>query len=448
MPGYTALLGNRLARPGRIVLGQAPPASSTPRAPDFLPALLVEWSPTTGPMGAAVWADITNAVMSFTCARGRQTETDKVEAGTCTLQLANDDRRFDPMNTSGPYYGQLVPRKRIRIQANWAGVWYPVWMGYVEKWNPSLWRYGKMVCPVTATDGFGLLALKKLSTSYPQQLTSERIRAVLTDAGWSTGQGWILGDAVYGVLGTTTIPAPVGDTAISAGQTTVQAVTLTNISALAEIQLMAQTEQGMAYVGPDGSVTFRNRNQRLYPGSVSATFGTNPSAGELPYADADIDATGARIFNEVKITAIGGVEQVATDAASVAAYFGRTFSLSALPLLTDQEALSYASFLLSRTKDFHVRLTDLTIDPPADPDNLWPQVLARRLTDQVRVIYRPDVGSTMNELVLIERVTHVFNAENATWLTTWALSPANIDTTWILEDPVYGLLGTTTIPAY
>jgi hypothetical protein len=449
--GHTASLGNKLARLGRIRLGQAPigPAAQHPA---WLAQLLVEWSPTTGPMGAAVWEKLTDAVISFTCSRGRATETDKVEAGTLSMVLANDDRRFDPLNSQGPYYGQLVPRKRIRIQAAWNGTLYPVWYGYVEKWNPPLWRYEQVTCQVTASDGFGLLANKKISGDFVQQLTSDRISAVLDAAGWSTGQAWILGDAVYGVLGTTTIPAPLGAKQISMGQTTVQAQTLSNVTALAHIQLMATTEQGMAYVGPDGAVAFRNRSQRLYPSSVVATFGTDQNGGEVPYTDADIDATGQRIFNDVHITRIGGTEQTAIDQPSIDAYFGKTFSLTGLPLTTDAEALSYASFFLAHSKDFRVRLTSLQIEPEGSPDLLWPQALGRDLTEQIRVIYRPDVGSQMDELVLLEKITHTFTAlpgsNKSAWTTTWLMSPANIDKVWILEDPIYGVLGTTTVPAY
>jgi hypothetical protein len=447
LSGLTASLGDKLARLGRIRLGQAPvgPASTHPA---WMAQLLVEWSPSTGPMGAATWEKLTDAVISFTCSRGRATETDKVEAGTLSMVLANDDRRFDPLNSQGPYYGSLVPRKRIRIQAAWNGTLYPVWMGYVEKWNPPLWRYGQITCTVTASDGFGLLANKKISGDFVQQLTSDRISAVLDAAGWSTGQAWILGDPIYGVLGTTTIPAPIGDKQISQGQTTVAAQTLTNVSALAHIQLMATSEQGAAYMGPSGAVTSRSRYQRLYPSSIMATFGTDMNAGELPYTDADIDATGQRIYNDVHVTRTGGTEQVATDQPSIDAYFGKTFSLTGLPLTTDTEALSYANFTLARSKDFHVRLTSLEIDPTASPDLLWPQALGRDLTDEIRVIYRPDVGSTMNELVLLEKVTHTFNARAATWSTVWLTSPANLDSAWILGDASAGILQSTTRLAY
>lgn len=446
MTGSTARLGNAAARPGRIALGQMPAIAAT--RPDWLPRLVVEFSPSTGPMGPAVWADITDAMIAFSTSRGRQSELNRTEAGTLTLMLANDDRRFDPSNAHGPYAGQLVPRKRIRIRAIWDGVAYPVWMGYAEAWNPPLWRHGKAVCRVAATDGFGLLAEKKVSGEFPEQLTSERISAVLDAAGWSTGQAWILEDPVYGVLGVTTIPAPVGDKSLSAGDTTVRAQTLSNVAALAHIQLMETTENGAAFVDPAGAVTFRSRTERLYPPATDATFGSAVDAGELPFSDAEIDASGDRIYNEVKVARIGGTEQVASDEASIEAYFGRTYSVTGLPLVTDTEALSMATFLLSRYKDFRVRLTGLALEPAASPAALWPQALGRDIGDQIRVVYRPDVGSEMDETVLIEWVQHSFDAERAAWATSWALSPANTEPVWILGDAVRGILGTTTIPAY
>lgn len=441
MSGYTAKLGNRLARLGRIVLGEAPVVVAT--TPAWLPLLVVEFSPTTGATGTPVWVDITTSTVSFTVSRGASTDLDRIETGTCTLVLANDERRFDPTNAYGPYYGQLVPRKRVRIRAIWAGVSYPVFTGYVETWNPPLWRHGKAVTSMKAVDGLGIMALKQVSGAYVQQRTDERIAAILTAAGWSTGQGWLLGDATYGVLGTTTIPAPVGDQALSTGQTTVQAQTLDNVTALTHLQLMQRSEQGFLFVSAGGAFMFRSRHELLYTKTVLSVFGTE--FGEVPYADAEIDATGKDITNEVKVTRIGGTEQTASDATSQAAYFTITEAITGLPLLTDTESGYYANFRLSRDKDFRVTVTGVALEPQASPSVCWPVALVRDVGDRVRVRYRPDTGSDMDATAVIARVGHTYQAERAAWVTEFSLTPASTVSAWVLGT---SLLGSESVPAY
>lgn len=51
--------------------------------------------------------------------RGRQYELDQVRAGEATLQLANPDGALDPMNTSGPFAGHIMPYQPYRKRAMW-----------------------------------------------------------------------------------------------------------------------------------------------------------------------------------------------------------------------------------------------------------------------------------------------------------------------------------------
>jgi hypothetical protein len=441
--GLTASLGNRLAQLGRIVLGQAPGVTAT--HPAWLPLVVVEFSPSTGPMGAAAWVDITDAVLDFATTRGRRRPLDKAETGTLTLTLANDDRRFDSLNSEGPYYGQLLPRKRIRVRAAWDGVLYDVFSGYVEEWSIPLWRHGAITCRVTASDAFALLANRKVSGSYASQKTSDRITAVLTDSGWSTGQAWLLGDPLYGVLGTTAAPGPVANRAISTGLTTVQAAVLSDVAALTHMQLMAQAELGRLHVGPDGAIVFRSRSETYYNLMPKALFGGPATGSELPYRDLTINTSDDAVYNEVAVTRTGGTRQSATDSPSVDDFFGRTYSVTSLPLTSDTEALSWATFVLGRVKDFTVRVDGLAFDPPVAPAASWPVALGLDLGDTVAVAYRPDTGGEIDETLTVERIAHTFSAEAGDWTTAYGLAPADTRVFWVLGTSP---LGSTTLPVY
>lgn len=82
------------------------------------------------------WTEISGYVRQITLRRGRQDDLQQFPPGAAQLVLDNRDRYFDPFNTSAPapFYGNLVPRKQIRIVANWNGVEYPLFRGYVAGW--------------------------------------------------------------------------------------------------------------------------------------------------------------------------------------------------------------------------------------------------------------------------------------------------------------------------
>lgn len=84
------------------------------------PTFAVEFSPTTGPFDPSpVWEDETSSVRAFSLFRGRQAELDAVQPGTASVELDNTDRRFDPNHATGPYYGDLLPGRRMRISATY-----------------------------------------------------------------------------------------------------------------------------------------------------------------------------------------------------------------------------------------------------------------------------------------------------------------------------------------
>lgn len=71
---------------------------------------------------SATWSDVTSKVQSFSTSRGKSRQLDKFEAGTASVTFNNYDRAFDPLYTSSPYYGQIVPKRPIRIWSNYASV--------------------------------------------------------------------------------------------------------------------------------------------------------------------------------------------------------------------------------------------------------------------------------------------------------------------------------------
>lgn len=103
------------------------------------------------------WTDVSDYGEVINLSRGRTSELDLFSASTLTVTLNNDDRRFDPLNTAGPYYGQLKPNVPVRIRALHNAVYYPVWYGYTDGFKHQPGTFAGTVT-VPCTDAFKYLA--------------------------------------------------------------------------------------------------------------------------------------------------------------------------------------------------------------------------------------------------------------------------------------------------
>ena len=117
-----------------------------------------------GPYVASpTWTEITSYVREINIQRGRNDELSNFESGNATLLLDNRSRIFDPFYTSGTYYGKLLPRRQIKIEATMSSVVYPVFRGFVEGWPVSITDAGfDTTVTVQCFDALGLLADEEL----------------------------------------------------------------------------------------------------------------------------------------------------------------------------------------------------------------------------------------------------------------------------------------------
>jgi hypothetical protein len=102
------------------------------------PVAVVEIAFTDSPyVVSPTWTDVTSYVRGMDISRGVNDDWDLVASGSASVTLSNLDRRFDPFNTTGPYYGNLLPRRQIRIRATHGGTTYDVFRGFVDGWPPT-----------------------------------------------------------------------------------------------------------------------------------------------------------------------------------------------------------------------------------------------------------------------------------------------------------------------
>lgn len=352
----------------------------------------------------------------------------RYESGTGSVVLKNNDREFDPTNLSGPHVNagvtQVQPMRPIRLRATWNAVTYDLFRGFIDSWDLDWNGPNWSEVTVPFTDGFKVLASYDrvpLTTPVGEgELSSARITRILDSVVW-----------------------PAGLRTIATGNSPMQATDLGG-SALTECFLTADSEVGEFYIGGNGNVVFRNRHAIFTDSrskNVQATFGD--SGSELRYKNDGLTLVydHESLANRVQVARAGGVQQIATDIPSVAAYLTKTFNRSDLLLQTDGEALSWAQWILLVSKDPELRFSTMVINPLRDTTNLFPQVLGREIGDRIRILRRPPGGgSAIQRDCFIRGISHSITP--STWLTTWVLQSAtDYGNFFTLDDATLGVLG-------
>ena len=112
------------------------------------------------------WTEITTSVRSMSIDRGRSDDWGTF-TGSATVVLNNRARLYDPFYTSGTYYGKLLPRRQIKIEATYASTTYSVFRGFIDGWPPT-WTDagGDSTVTISCYDAMSLLAQVQLPADW------------------------------------------------------------------------------------------------------------------------------------------------------------------------------------------------------------------------------------------------------------------------------------------
>jgi hypothetical protein len=381
--------------------------------------------------------DLTPYLVSYSRSPVRSNEFDQPGPATATITLRNDDARFIPDNANGPYFGSLLPYRPIRIRAQWAGVTYGRFQGYILDW-PQTWAQAGMDNTVT------LQLVDELV-----QLESLDLAATVNGGGFITS---LTGARITSVLQT---PVYQPSRTIDAGLSTLPATGAfpTNSFALQHLRDVSASENGVLFCDLDGSFKFHDRAHRSSQGNtrsvnVQATIGDG-GPGEIPYVDP------APRFGDVwpvcQVTPAGGSVQVSTGST---AYFPRTlnFPVGGTYLVTNTlEALSAAQYMTNRYSNPKTRVDQVTLVPAAQRIPDWATVLSLSTSD--RVVFKRrfnNKGVPAGTLSIVQFVEGVGDQVQVgkDWRITLPMSPADLTTYWALGVTNYGELGVATRLSY
>lgn len=391
---------------------------------------------------SVTFTDISSYVRQFTTKRGRENELGQFVGGTAGLLLSNADNRFNPNNTSSPYYDsgnnitKIQPFKPIRIQAVYDGTTYPVFYGFLDVIPVEYPALG-----ADSTVIFNCVDAFKIFNS--QNLNSAGFllgRAGFSELGVSTVLGYSDTQELSSVRATRLLdqiqfPSSLRDIQTGTNQVISQQGTTTDILSL--LRECETAENAQFFMGKDGKAVFRNRNYRLSNAkatTVQATFSNDGS--NLPYTEISTNFDTHEVINVYQWTRTGGSTQSVSDADSVTRYRPIVSTKTTINI-SDNDVLSLIDQKIAETALPIVRINSLKINP-RDNTAIWEKTLGLEFGDRISVkIVNPDNSSYTDEL-WVESISHSVNASTQSWDYTITLSPAS-SSAWILGQAQLGI---------
>jgi len=370
---------------------------------------------------AAVVVDVSSTTNGISIKGGYNLLTDQFEATTCQLRIYDPDGYWNPQNTSSPYYGKLIPNRKVRIAAAWQGSNIYLFSGYA---NSYVYTYpkGQQVgfVDIVCADAFRLFQLSSISTvagAVAGQKTGARINAILDAIQWPTSMR-----------------------SIDAGDSLCQADPGTVRTALSALKVIEATEQGAFYIDGNGNAVFKGRStiEKTNGAAPITTFKNDGTA--IGYADIQFAHDDKLIINQTTVTNVGGTAQTASDATSIATYFPHSINFQNLLGQTDTDALNIAKLYTVTRKDTTIRIDTIKLD-------LTTPSYTAGITAALTLDYFNTVAITSNAQAstsitkTLQIMGNQYDITPTTFVATFTTSEPIADA-FILDSTLYGVLDT------
>lgn len=386
---------------------------------------------------AADIVNITDQVMAVSTRRGRNRILSNFEAGTATVTINDPTSAFNPQNTSGPYYGKLLPLRKIRIWADTTvlGVTYRIalFSGYINSFDTSFYQGEQQTSTVVlqCTDGFRLLNNVATGTApvtgcTAGQLSGARVNSLLDFAGF-----------------------PNSMRNIDTGDSTMQADPGGNRGILQAIQTVEQSEFGAFFISRQGEARFLDRTDvSELADSTVRNYSDVAGPTNLKYTNVDFAFDDQLILNDVTVTryndGVGpALPQNASDPISKATYFTKSGQRNDILVQTDQESQDQANTLLAARKDSQIRIDSMSLNLLEGTEFETLVNVSMDIYTLINITKTLAGGSTITRELFVQGVQH--DVSPGVW-NTKLLTAEPIIQAFILDSPEQGILGLTDPP--
>jgi len=363
--------------------------------------------------------EITDLVTKVAIRRGRNRITSKFEAGTANVTLYDQNGDWNPTNSNGAYYPNLVPLRQIIIYATYANNNYFLFSGFITNYDTGFKQGNEELSTVTlkCVDGFKLLAGSAIDTVAGSgvQLSGARVNAILDEIEW-----------------------PISMRNVDTGDSTLQADPGTARTALEALFVVEQSEFGGIFVDANGKVDFVSRNN-LITIPAFPVYEFNDQGTDISYTNATVSYDDTTLINDVTITRLSGTAQNAFDQDSIDTFFLHSGTRSDILVQTDDEALNQAKGILATRKEPEVRIDSIELNLYDDANPNKPLAgVDIELLDGVTVTKTTPGSSSVVQSSLVNAIHH--DITKSSWVTTlYTTEPLLAG--FVLDSDVSGILG-------
>lgn len=359
-----------------------------------------------------------------------------VAGGNAALAIWVDGNKFSGTYSIGSWPASTVKSSLVTLGMDTAGLLGFGWNGTIS--DAALWNRALTDTEVGTLNSAG-------TYGYNGETTGARIVRHL-DLGGYTG------------------PTRISQNAGTALETNLQPPSWPDVKDLLTDSLeTAAAEQGMFWVAPDGAVVFESRQDRWLRLTPVFTLGEDTASGEIPYLmeGAKFVPDPLYVYANVQIGRNNGAVAQGGTIADIKIASRRSFPRSvqaSFDFYTDDIAQSMANWIFNTHDQAVLRVDELAVDPAANPA-LWPFALGVEIGQRCTVRRRAKAansgaGITMSADYFVEKIgIDVINFDSGEWSYRIQLSPINAAPPvgqptfqpWILGDPTYGVLNSTTV---
>ncbi len=366
---------------------------------------------------AADTIDISNQVNKVSIRRGYNLLQEEFQAGIATVRVLDQNGDWNPTNPLSPYFGKLVPLRKVRISADGEFLF----SGYTTTYNYTWDKEQNLgYVDIQLADAFRLLNMSNITTvtgATAGETTGSRITDILDTIGF-----------------------PNSMRSIQSGSTTVQADPGTSRTSLQAIKNMEFSEQGAFYILPSGNAEFLSRATIQSKSGANPTFFSNDGTG-IDYRNIVTALDDKLIINQTSITRAGSSNpQLANNTASQIKYFPHSYTATDLLIQTDAQALDIAQAYTATRAETTLRVDALTLDlNTADYAAGTTAALTLDFFDTIRVKNVGQDGTVIDKTLQCMGVSHEITP--GTWNTTFVTSEPIIDS-FQIGSALYGIIGT------
>jgi hypothetical protein len=363
------------------------------------------------PLSGSIYYDVTDMAKAITVRRGKNRQLDQYDPGLANVVFNNNDRVFDPEFTGSPYYGQIIPKRSVRISSGGEFIFH----GSIDDWNLDYVPFGISEASIACSDGFSDLQRRTLSagTATPQT-TGQRINTVLSSA----DVNW-----------------PTTDRDIDTGQTDLGAdVVAKGTLAIDYLRKVTESEPGQFFMSRENKLTFIGR----YPRTGGNVLTFTDSGEGITYNNIKVVYGSELLYNEISLSNVNNVTATATDATSVAQYGIQNYTSTGLLTSSPTDLANIAVLTANKYSSPEYRFDSLELILDKFDEATQSSLLAMEIGDAVQITFTPNqIPPSITKYAEVIRIGHDITPNGH----VMSLGFSTIDRGfWTLSNEVFGRL--------